>query len=67
MKRCTRLQKINSLIDGNKREYNVTIIMIKSAYSMTDIITVISNQRRGEGVDESDEVISAGYSRFGNQ
>lgn len=41
-----RLQKINSLIDGNKREYNVTIIMIKSAYSMTDIITVISNQKR---------------------
>lgn len=62
-----RLQKINSLIDGNKWEYNVTIIMIKSAYSMTDIITVISNQRRGEGADESDEVISAGYSRFGNQ
>ncbi len=61
-----RLQKINSLIDGNRREYNVTI-MIKSAYSMTDIITVISNQRRGEGADESDEVISAGYSRFGNQ
>lgn len=41
-----RLQKINSLIDGNKREYNVTIIMIKRAYSMTDIITVISNQKR---------------------
>ena len=61
-----RLQKINSLIDGNKREYNVTI-MIKSAYSKVDIITVISNQRRSEGADESDEVISAGYSRFGNQ
>lgn len=61
-----RLQKINSLIDGNKREYNDTI-MIKSAYSKADIITVISNQRRGEGADESDEVISAGYSRFGNQ
>lgn len=40
-----RLQKINSLIDGNKREYNVTI-MIKSAYSMTDIIRIISNQKR---------------------
>ena len=61
-----RLQKINSLIDGNRREYNVTI-MIKSAYPKTDIITVISNQRRGEGADESDEVVSAGYSRFGNQ
>ncbi len=34
---------------------------------MTDIIRIISNQRRGEGADESDEVISAGYSRFGNQ
>ena len=43
------------------------IIMIKGAYPKTDIITVISNQRRGEGADESDEVISAGYSRFGNQ
>ena len=41
-----RLQKINSLIDGNKREYNVTIIMIKSSYSMTDIIRIISNQKR---------------------
>ena len=40
-----RLQKINSLIDGNKREYNDTI-MIKSAYSMTDIIRIISNQKR---------------------
>ena len=49
-----RLQKINSLIDGNKREYNVTI-MIKSAYPKTDIITVISNQRRAQRLKEGEK------------
>ena len=49
-----RFQKINSLIDENKRGYNVTI-MIKRAYSMTDIIRVISNQRRAQRLKEGEK------------
>ena len=42
------------LIEGNIREYNVTI-MIKRAYSMTDIIRVISNQRRAQRLKEGEK------------
>ena len=46
------------LIEGNIWEYNVTI-MIKRAYSMTDIIRVISNQRRAQRLKEGEKDVDA--------